>query len=54
MKILKVNSYKTNNLKYIKVFFLAAVTFKYANRGLFKSEVPADFYTTELTRALKP
>ena len=53
MKILEINSYKDKN-NHIKVFFIAAVTFKYDDRGLFKSEVPADYYTTELTRALKP
>ena len=54
MKILEVNSYKTNNLKYIKVFFTATATFKYNSHRLFKSEVPADYYTTELIRVLKP
>ena len=54
MKILEVNSYKYNKLKYLKVFFIATVTFKYNSHRLFKSEVPADYYTTELIRVLKP
>ena len=53
MRILEVNSYKDNKLKYLKVFFIAAVTFKHDSYKLFKSEVPADYYTTELTRVLK-
>ena len=54
MKILEVNSYKYNKLKYLKVFFIATVTFKHNSHRLFKSEVPADYYTTELIRVLKP
>jgi len=54
MKILEVNSYKNNSLKYLKVFFLDTVTFKYNSKKLFKSGVTAGYYTTELTRALKP
>ena len=54
MRILEVNSYKYNKLKYLKVFFITTVTFKYNSHRLFKSEVPADYYTTELTRAVKP
>lgn len=54
MRILEINTYKCKNLNYIKVFFISAVTFKYNSRKLFKSEVPADYYTIELTRALKP
>ena len=54
MKILEINSYKDNGNR-VKVFFITTVTFKYVSSyGLFKSEVPADYYTTELTRALKP
>ena len=54
MRILEVNSYKYNKLKYLKVFFIATVTFKHNSHRLFKSEVPADYYTTELIRVLKP
>lgn len=54
MRILEVNSYKENNLKRFRVFFIKDITFKYNSRRLFKSDVPADYYTTELTRALKP
>ena len=54
MRILEVNSYKYNKLKYLKVFFIATVTFKYNSHRLFKSVVPADYYTTELIRVLKP
>ena len=53
MRILEINSYKDKRNN-IKVFFIATVTFKYDSRGLFKSEVPADYYTTELIRELKP
>ena len=54
MKILEINSYKENSLKRFRVFFIKDITFKYNSRKLFKSEVPADYYTTELIRALKP
>ena len=54
MRILEINSYKVNSLKRFRVFFIKDITFKYNSRKLFKSEVPADYYTTELTRALKP
>ena len=54
MRILEINSYKANNLKQFKVFFIKDITFKYNSHKLFKSEVSADYYTTELTRALKP
>ena len=54
MKILEINSYKAKSLNRFKVFFINDITFKYNSRKLFKSEVPADYYTTELIRALKP
>ena len=54
MKILEVNSYKNTKLNYLKVFFIGTVTFKYNSQQLFKSGLTASYYTTELTRALKP
>ena len=54
MRILEINSYKENGLKRFRVFFIKDITFKYNSQKLFKSEVPADYYTTELIRALKP
>ena len=54
MRILEINSYKENSLKRFRVFFIKDITFKYNSRKLFRSEVPVDYYTTELTRALKP
>ena len=53
MRILEVNSYKKNSLKLFRVFFINDITFKYNSQKLFKSEVYAGYYTTELTRALK-
>ena len=54
MKILKVNVYKSKSLSYIKIFFIDGYTFKWGSQRLFKSAVPRDYYTTELTRVLKP
>lgn len=54
MRILNVNYYTDDSLKYTKVFFIGAITFKYNSHRLFKSEVTANYYTTELTKVLKP
>ena len=53
MRILEVNTYKSTTKKHWRVFFINTVTFKRGKQVLFKSEVPADYYTTELTRVLK-
>ena len=54
MKILEVNTYRSTTKKHWRVFFIGAITFKHGKRELFKSDVPRDYYTTELTRVLKP
>lgn len=54
MKILEVNTYRSTIKKHWRIFFIGAVTFKRGRKELFKSEVPSDYYTTELTRVLKP
>ena len=54
MKILKVNTYRNTTKKHWRVFFIGAVTFKRSRQGLFKSHVPSDYYTTELTKIIKP
>ena len=53
MKLLEVSTYRNTTKKHWRVFFIGAVTFKRGRTGLFKSDVPSDYYTTELTRILK-
>lgn len=54
MKILEINTYKCTTREHWRVFFIGAITFKRGRRGLFKSHVPSRYYTTELTRVIKP